>query len=133
MLATTAFFSVSMTEMDPLDFVAFRIGGDSGGIQSDLNFPVEAHVDDIVDGYGVAAAVGDISELAVIGRVFGKVVAAATGEYTQGSPGEAEADSDGPGGVHAVSMPTWMPRGTVRCRTAAICSSSSIMAANCSG
>ena len=66
--------------VDHIDFVAHGIGDNGGRILADGDFAIDAHVYDVVDRDGAAAAVGDVGVFAVGRIVLGKVVGAAGGE-----------------------------------------------------
>ena len=65
--------------IDDIDLVATRIDGEPGGIVADPEGAVRAQVDEIEDGDGVGAAIGDVGELAVSGGDIGESCAAAAG------------------------------------------------------
>jgi hypothetical protein len=62
-----------------VDLVEGGAGGDGDGVLADGDFAVEAEIDYVEDGDGVALAVGDVGVFAEIGWVLGEFVGVAGG------------------------------------------------------
>ena len=69
----------------------FGVGGHGNRIVADRQFAIEPDIDHVEHGDGIAAGIGYVDVLAIVGRVLGKVVRAATGEaereQREGQPG----------------------------------------------
>ncbi len=63
-----------------VDLVAAWVGGQSGGLSSNLQRALLAQIDEVQHRDRAAGAVGDIGELAVVGRVAREAVAPAAAE-----------------------------------------------------